>query len=216
MSFTYDIQFDDQALGISFMAGDKDLGAIVDGFYQQDGKILYAEECLKIALNDRVVAVAGKSVDGLEFSNIMQIMRTKRRPIKITFESNRDSIFGEIPWGEVFSSVMESQVYFQFLKRKNLQLCQIWFSYVSQLQRISLYRTEDRLRIINTLYDDYISEEGKYHPYMFFSSPMKNVQLTKEQLVHSHKVNIRERLVNLTWMGFTSSPESVLHRVANP
>ena len=59
---TYDVSFNNASLGITFVEKDDSSKVIVDGFYQEDGKLFEAEMSMQIALNDRVVAVQGKSV----------------------------------------------------------------------------------------------------------------------------------------------------------
>ena len=73
------------------MPSQEDMGARVDGFYQLDGKVLQAEESMKVALFDRVVAVQGKSVEGYDFGRILKQLHTKKRPIRITFERTNNS-----------------------------------------------------------------------------------------------------------------------------
>ena len=187
------------------------MGARVDGFYQLDGKVLQAEESMKVALFDRVVAVQGKSVEGYDFGRILKQLHTKKRPIRITFERTNNSKNAEITWNEVLSNTRETYIYLSFLRRKCVYLCSLWLAFLLEMERLNFCRGEERTAAVKKMIADYILEGGAHTRYMFYVSPLPVSKLAEpkdlEYCLHNLKVQLRDRIRKLTWDGFVASPE---------
>ena len=207
----FDVTFEDQSLGLTFVPSQEDMGARVDGFYQLNGKVLQAEESMKVALFDRVVAVQGKSVEGYDFGRILKQLHTKKRPIRITFERTNNSKNAEITWNEVLSNTRETYIYLSFLRRKCVYLCSLWLAFLLEMERLNFCRGEERTAAVKKMIADYILEGGAHTRYMFYVSPLPVSKLAEpkdlEYCLHNLKVQLRDRIRKLTWDGFVASPE---------
>lgn len=60
--------------------------AYVNGFYRKRTKVLEAEDSMQIALRDRVISIQGRSVKDLPFTKVLELLRSKKRPLRLTFE----------------------------------------------------------------------------------------------------------------------------------
>ena len=207
---TYDVSFNNASLGITFVEKDDSSKVIVDGFYQEDGKLFEAEMSMQIALNDRVVAVQGKSVSGLDFSAVMVLLHTKKRPLRITFERSVQKVVTDHNWEDVLFDKRFSSLYLSFLRRKNMYLCTVWLLYILDMERLSSTNGKQKEEFLNYLLGTYIQPQGMYSSLLSsFTSKVtwtQNVAETEFSL-HKIKVHLKERLYTLSWNCFVYSPE---------
>ena len=207
----FDVSFEDQSLGLTFLPYNDNQEAVVDGFYQLNNRVLQAEESTKVALFDRVVAVQGKTVEGYDFNKVLNLLHTKKRPIRITFERMPNGNSADISWNEVLSNANEMCVYAAFLRRKGAYLCSIWMGFLREMEELTYFRKEDRSQRVKRLIHDYISEDGDYTRYMFYVPPLPVSKLVDaknmEYCLHNLKIQLRDRVRELTWRAFMASPE---------
>lgn len=207
----FDVSFEDQSLGLTFLPYNDNQEAVVDGFYQLNNRVLQAEESTKVALFDRVVAVQGKTVEGYDFNKVLNLLHTKKRPIRITFERTPNGNSADISWNEVLSNANEMCVYAAFLRRKGAYLCSIWMGFLREMEELNYFRKEDRSQRVKRLIHDYISEDGAYTRYMFYVPPLPVSKLVDaknmEYCLHNLKIQLRDRVRELTWRAFMASPE---------
>ena len=207
----FDVIFEDQSLGLKFLPYNDNKWAVVDGFYKLNDNVLQAEKSTKVALFDRVVAIQGKTVEGYDFNKILSLLHTKKRPIRITFERTTNRNSADISWNEVLSNTNEMYIYTAFLQRKGAFLCSVWMGFLREMEKLPFFRNEDRSQMVQRLIHDYILEEGNYTKYMFYLSPLPLSKLVDaknmEYCLHNLKVQLRDRIRELTWNAFTASPE---------
>ena len=207
----YEVSLEEQSLGITLASDNDERGAIVSGFFQLNGQILCAERLRKIALTDRIISIQGKNVENEDFDTIMDILRKKKRPIKIVFERGPIPSHLVISWNEVKSNLNSLFIYLRFLKRKRLYLCYIWLSFVIEVERLGLVDQDTRQRDMNTILNTYIKETGMYSACLFNTSPTPYTQWkTAEQMLyffHNMKAELLKRVMTLSWAGFSNSPE---------
>ena len=207
---TYDVSFNNASLGITFVENDDGSTVIVDGFYQEDGKLFEAEMSMQIALNDRIIAVQGKSVAGLDFSAVMGLLHTKKRPLRITFERSEQKVVTDNNWEDVLFDKRFSSLYLSFLQRKNMYLCTVWLLYIMDMEHLSSTHVKEKEEFLNYLLGTYIQPQGMYSSLMSaFSSKVTWTQdITEiEFCFHKIKVDLKERLYTLSWNCFVYSPE---------
>ena len=207
---TYDVSFNNASLGITFVEREDHPGVIVDGFYQEDGKLFEAEMSMQIALNDRVVAIQGKSISGLDFSAVMGLLHTKKRPLRITFERRVRKVVTDNNWEDVLFDKRFSSLYLSFLRRKNLYLCSIWLLYIMDIEHLSSTSGPQQEEFLNYILRTYIQPKGLYSSFMVcFNSKViwTNNATETEFNLHKIKVDMKERLYALSWNCFVHSPE---------
>lgn len=208
---SFDVVFHDSALGITFTPEREDLGAVVDGFYRMGDEILEAEISGNVALNDRVIAVQGKSVEKESFKSILKRLRTKKRPIRISFERKKETSVPEISWNEVLSHSTDLSIYQGFLQRKNLYLCSMWLSYVIDIDHVLKKQGNDKSIGIERLWHEYVDEHGEYTRFMYYSSSNQGrlgLSFSEKAFYLSNmKVEMRDRIIRLSWNSFVQSPE---------
>ena len=132
--YTYDVVFENDLLGMVFVNGERDEGAYVNGFYRERTKVLEAEDSMQIALRDRVISIQGRSVKDLPFTKVLELLRSKKRPLRLTFERVQSSLTEE-NWKDALDDKHFRVLFKSFLKRKHLLLCHVWFSFVLEVNR---------------------------------------------------------------------------------
>lgn len=207
----YEVLLDEQSLGITLASDSDERGAIVSGFFQLNEHILCAERLRKIALTDRIISIQGKNVENEDFDTIMDILRKKKRPVKIVFERGPIPSDLVISWNEVKSNLNSLFIYLRFLKRKRLYLCYIWLSFVIEVERLGLVDQDTRQRDMNSILNTYIKKDGMYSACLFYTFPVPYTQWkTVEQVLyyfHNMKAELLNRVMTLSWAGFSNSPE---------
>lgn len=205
----FDVVFHDQALGITFTPDKDDLGAVVDGFYRMEDVVLEAEMGRIIALNDRLKAIQGKSVDMMPFKSVLQTLRTKKRPIRLTFERMKEYSAPEVSWNEVLSHVTHLNIYLSFLQRKGLFLSSKWLTFVIDIDQILKMQSEEKAEFINQLWNDYVEENGSMTSFMYYNNDSSSSLSDSEKIFYlsNMKVEMRDRIHRISWAGFTQSPE---------
>lgn len=207
----YEVSLNEQSLGITLVSDSDEKGALVSGFFQLDGTILCAEKLRKIALTDRIISIQGRNVENEDFDTIMDILRKKKRPIKIVFERGLIPSNLVISWNEVKSNLNSLFIYLRFLRRKRLYLCYIWLSFVIEVERLGLLDPDGQQQATDSILNTYIKENGIYSSCLFYSLPVPYTQWKKveEALYYFHniKTELLNRVMTLSWAGFIYSPE---------
>ena len=210
---SFDVVFNNQSLGLTFTPEKDDLGAVVNGFYHLDNEILEGESKRIVALNDKLIAIQGKSVEKESFASILKLLRKKKRPIKITFERVKGTGVLEISWNEVLSHSTELNIYLNFIRRKGLYLGSIWLTFVIEMERVLKGKGEERTANINSLWEKYVEVEGEFTDRMYYSPSSnfkKNPSISEKSYYLSNmKIEMRDRVIRSSWMGFVQSPEYI-------
>lgn len=204
--YTYDVVFENDLLGMVFVNGERDEGAYVNGFYRERTKVLEAEDSIQIALRDRVTSIQGRSVKDLPFSKVLELLRSKKRPLRLTFERVQSSLTEE-NWKDALSDKHFQVLFKSFLKRKHLLLCHVWFSYVLEVNRCASLPESEREKAWNSLFRLYLQSDGKYSSYMHFESVPIFVSSDFDSFLQSSKLQLENRLFRLSWNGFLQSTE---------
>lgn len=208
---SFDVIFNNQSLGLTFTPEKDDMGAVVNGFYHLDNRILEGESTRIVALNDRLIAIQGKSVEKESFSSILRLLRKKKRPIKITFERVKSTGVLEISWNEVLSHSTELNIYLHFIRRKGLYLGSTWLSFVIEMERVLKGKGEERTESINLLWEQYVAKKGEFTDRMYYTPPSafkENPSISEKSYYLSNmKIEMRDRVIRSSWMGFVQSPE---------
>lgn len=208
---SFDVIFYHKSLGLTFCPEKDDIGAVVDGFYRLDEDILEGELSRTVALRDRIVAVQGKSVEKENFNTILQLLRSKKRPVKITFERFKGAGVLEISWNEVLSHSTDLTIYLNFLRRKGLYLCALWLTFIIKMERAIKGKGEERNAEIKKLWNEYVNPNGEFTESMFYTAPIaskSNMSLSeKSYFLSNMKIEMRDRIIRLSWNGFVQSPE---------
>lgn len=208
---SYDVVFHGPSLGITFTPEKDDDGAVVDGFYQLNGNLLEAELGRIISLNDRVIAIQGKSVLGESFKYILKKLKMQKRPVKITFQRMKEPSAVEISLNEVLSKENNLNIYLSFLKRKSLYLSSIWLSFILDLEHALRISGDAHATSINSIWNKYMDDHGEFTRYMFcpINVPHNDSMSVSEKIYYlsNLKVEIRERIRKFSWVGFVQSPE---------
>lgn len=207
----YEVSLEEQSLGITLVSYSDEKGAVVSGFFQLDNTILCAERLRKIALLDRIVSIQGKNVEDEDFDTIMDILRKKKRPVKIVFERGLISSDLVISWNEVKSNLDSLYIYLRFLKRKRLYFCYIWLSFIIEVERLGILDEKSRDEAVDVVLNTYIKEDGIYSSCLFYKYPIpyQNWSKVEEALYcfHNIKAELLNRVRTLSWAGFIYSPE---------
>lgn len=211
---TYDVTFREQSLGILFISGPNNKGAIVDGFYRLENQVLEAERSMQIALNDFVVAIQGKSVINSSLESIEELLVSKKRPIKVRFgiSTNLSSVS---TWENVIRNDIYIHAYLYFLKRKSAYMCTVWMQFLLAVNKYSAMSKPDNEEYFNKIHKEYLLPGGKYYEIiqMFHEcdSKLKDEKIVNDPItyIHTLKTITKMKIKQLTWNAFTLSPEYV-------
>lgn len=213
---TYDITFKEPSLGLSFVGGADHVGAFVDGFYRSDGQLLEAENSMKIALYDRIVAIQGKLVVDSDFDTIGHLVTSKKRPIRVTFGRTKTSSPSVNSWEVVIHDDTYTRLYLSFLKRKQLYLCTIWMQFLLAVNKHSRLPESEKESYLNKILKEYVLPGGRYsalfhklqesNPYLCSIEHLKD----PTSYIHTARITIKQEISRLSWEAFISSPEYVL------
>lgn len=204
--YTYDVVFENDLLGMVFVNGERDEGAYVNGFYRKRTKVLEAEDSMQIALRDRVISIQGRSVKDLPFTKVLELLRSKKRPLRLTFERVQSSLTEE-NWKDALDDKHFRVLFKSFLKRKHLLLCHVWFSFVLEVNRCASLPESEREEALDSLFRLYLQSDGKYSSYMHLDSVPILVSNDFDSFLQSSKLELENRLFRLSWNGFLQSTE---------
>ena len=161
VSSTYDIIFREQSLGILFVSGPENKGAIVDGFYRLDNQMLEAERSMQIALRDCVVAIQGKSVINSSLGSIEELLKSKKRPIKVRFGTLESHSSMEASLEIVMCNDLYIRTYLSFLKRKSAYMCMVWMQFLLAVNNYSEMSLPDKEEYLDKIKKEYLISGGK-------------------------------------------------------